>query len=115
MNNYIEYKGYRGIIDYSDQDSILYGKIMGIDDLVTFEGTSVEEIKLAFFNAVDDYLKTCKELGKNPEKEFKGFFNVRLSEKVHKLAAIKAQSEKISLNKLVDKALRKELDLNQDS
>ena len=87
---------------------------MGIDDLVTFEGTSVEEIKSAFFNAVDEYLETCNELGKNPEKEFKGVFNVRVSEKVHKLAAIKAQSEKISLNKLVDKALRKELDLKQE-
>ncbi|MBK5192896.1 MAG: hypothetical protein JJE07_06735 [Flavobacteriaceae bacterium] len=52
MNNYIEYKGYRGIIGYSDQDSVLYGKIMGIDDLVTFEGANVEEIKSAFFNAV---------------------------------------------------------------
>ncbi len=90
MNNYIEYKGYRGVIDYSDQDSVLYGKIIGIDDLVTFEGSSVEEIKSAFFDAVDNYLETCKELGKNPEKEFKGVFNVRVSEKVHKLAAIKA-------------------------
>jgi predicted HicB family RNase H-like nuclease len=115
MNNYIEYKGYRGVIDYSDQDSVLYGKIIGIDDLVTFEGSSVEEIKSAFFYAVDNYLETCKELGKNPEKEFKGVFNVRVREKVHKLAAIKAQSEKISLNKLVDKALRRELDLKQDS
>ena len=115
MNNYIEYKGYRGFIDYSNQDSVLCGKIIGIDDLVTCEGSSVEEIKSAFFNAVDNYLETCKELGKNPEKEFKEVFNVRLSEKVHKLAAIKAQSEKISLNKLVDKALRRELDLKQDS
>jgi len=115
MNNYIEYKGYRGIIDYSDQDSVLYGKIMGIDDLVIFEGTSVEEIKLAFHEAVDDYLETCKDLGKNTEKEFRGVFNVRVSEKVHKLAVIKAQSENISLNKLVDKALRRELDLKQDA
>lgn len=88
---------------------------MGIDDLIFFEGTRVQEIKSTFFNAVDDYLEICKELGKNPEKEFKGVFNVRLSEKVHKLAAIKAESEKISLNKLVDKALRKELDLKPDS
>jgi predicted HicB family RNase H-like nuclease len=73
MNNYIEYKGYRGIIEYSDQDSVLYGKIIGVDDLVNFEGTSVEEIKSAFFNAVDDYLETCKELGKNPDKEFNQF------------------------------------------
>lgn len=83
--------------------------------MIFFEGTRVQEIKSTFFNAVDDYLEICKELGKNPEKEFKGVFNVRLSEKVHKLAAIKAESEKISLNKLVDKALRKELDLKPDS
>jgi predicted HicB family RNase H-like nuclease len=73
MNNYIEYKGYRGIIDYSDQDSVLHGKIMGIEDLVIFEVTSVEEIKSALFNVVDDYLETCIELGKNPEKEFNQF------------------------------------------
>ena len=110
MKNYLEYKGYRGVVEFSDTDSVFFGKISGINDLVTFEGTSVAEIKSAFTEAVDDYLETCKEIGKKPEKEFKGSFNVRVSSEVHRLAAKKAQIEKISLNKLVDKALRKELE-----
>lgn len=71
MNNYLEYKGYRGLIEFSNVDLVFFGTIAGINDLVTFEGTSVEEIKTAFREAVDDYLTTCIELGKKPEKEFK--------------------------------------------
>lgn len=109
MNNYLEYKGYRGFIDYSSKDATFFGSIFGINDLISFEGSNVEEIRLAFEEAVDDYLETCKEIGKKPEKEYKGVFNVRVASETHRLAAKKAQARKISLNKLVDIALKKEL------
>lgn len=113
MRNYLEYKGYRGLVEFSEADSFFFGTISGINDLVTFEGASVEEIKSAFYEAVDDYLETCKEIGKSPEKEFKGSFNVRVNSEIHRLAAQKGQAEKISLNKLVDKALRRELEIEE--
>ena len=108
-SGFLTYKDYRGLVDYSDEDSTFYGKIFGINDLVTFEGASVEKLKKAFQDAVDDYLETCQEMGKNPEKEFRGQFNVRVSKKLHKLAATRAAIEKITLNKLVENALKKVL------
>ncbi len=107
MSNMMTYKGYRGQVEFSDEDSTFYGKILGINDLVTFEGASVLKLKVAFKEAVNDYLETCKELGKDPEKEYKGQFNVRVSTKLHRLAARKAMAGRITLNRFVELALRK--------
>jgi predicted HicB family RNase H-like nuclease len=109
MSNVLIYKDYRGLVEYSDEDSTFYGKIFGIDDLVTFEGSSVKELKKAFHDAVDDYLETCEEIGKSPEKEYKGQFNVRVPKQLHKLAATRAALKKITLNKFVENALKKAL------
>jgi predicted HicB family RNase H-like nuclease len=65
MKNTLEYKGYLGTVEYSNEDNCLYGKIIGIDDLVNYEAQSVEE-------SVEDYLATCKEVNKEPNKKFKG-------------------------------------------
>lgn len=109
MNNVLKYKDYRGLVEYSDEDSVFYGKIFGIDDLVTFEGSTVKELKKAFQEAVEDYLNTCEEMGKKPEKEYKGQFNVRIPKQLHRLVAIKAAATSISLNKFVENALKKAL------
>ncbi len=70
MKDTIEYKGFVGSVHFSSEDSVIYGKIEGINDLVTFEGDSVESIKIAFEEAVDDYTSLCKNLDKNPVKNF---------------------------------------------
>jgi predicted HicB family RNase H-like nuclease len=80
MKNYLEYKGYSGTVGFSAEDKIFFGKIQGINDLVTFEGTSVDELEQSFQESVLDYLETCKVLNKNPDKVFKGSFNVRVSQ-----------------------------------
>lgn len=64
MNNVLEYKGYCAKIEYIKEDEILFGKIEGISDLVTFQSDSASKIKSEFINAVDGYLELCKELGK---------------------------------------------------
>jgi predicted HicB family RNase H-like nuclease len=107
MSDMMSYKGYRGQIEFSEEDETFYGWITGINDLVTFEGTSVQELRSAFTEAVNDYLDTCKSLGKKPEKEYKGQFNVRISRELHRLAAMKATTSRISLNKFVERAIRK--------
>lgn len=66
MKNYMEYKGYHGSVKYSKPDDILYGTILGIDDLVSYEGTSVQEIENDFKTAVEDYLIFCEENDKRP-------------------------------------------------
>ncbi|MCW5907813.1 MAG: type II toxin-antitoxin system HicB family antitoxin [Chitinophagales bacterium] len=105
MENYMEYKGYIGTVSFNANDEVFYGKIHGITDLVTFEGQSVKELKKAFKDAVDDYLETCSALGKEPNKTFKGTFNVRLTAELHQKAAIAALRKSLSLNDFVKKAI----------
>ena len=117
MNDILEYKGYYASLRFSSEDEVFYGKLLGIDDLVNFEGASVKELKKAFHEAVDDYLETCKELGKEPNKTYKGTFNVRLTTDLHKQAALYAAMHNISLNDFVrtaiDYALMHKEDLNK--
>src|ERR1700744_2571785 len=105
MNDILEYKGYYASLHFSSEDEVFYGKLLGIDDLVNFEGDSVKELKKTFHEAVNDYLETCKELGKEPNKTYKGSFNVRITTDLHKEAAIFAALHNISLNDFVKTAI----------
>ena len=105
MNDILQYKGYYASLHFSSEDDVFYGKLLGIDDLVNFEGASVKELKKAFHEAVEDYLVTCEELGKEPNKTYKGSFNVRVSTDLHKAAAVFAAINNISLNDFVRTAI----------
>ena len=109
MSNILEYKGYIGRVEFSAEDKIFHGKIEFINDLVTFEATSVEELEKEFKFAVDDYLETCETLDVTPQKSFKGTFNVRITPELHKEAAFQAVKRNLSLNRLVEEALKHEL------
>ncbi|TGM85074.1 type II toxin-antitoxin system HicB family antitoxin [Leptospira bouyouniensis] len=109
MKDLMEYKGYLGSVHFDSEDEIFYGKIEGIEDLISFEGKSVNEIKKAFIESVDDYLHLCIKVKKDPEKSFKGSFNVRIPTDLHRKAYRKSLIEGISLNQLVQKAIEKEI------
>jgi predicted HicB family RNase H-like nuclease len=87
------------------EDNCLYGKIIGIRDLVLFEAQDLDAFKAAFHDGVDDYLAFCKEQGKPPEKEFSGRFNVRISPDVHRRLAIEADKHGKKLNTVVAEVL----------
>ncbi len=109
MKNILKHKGYSATVEFSAPDEIFFGKINGIRDVVTFEADSVPKLKKAFKDAVEDYLATCQQLGKDSDKELKGSFNVRVKPQIHRLAVIKSSALKISLNQLVENALEKEV------
>ena len=106
MKNLMQYKGYSAKVEYSDDDKCFFGVVLGLADSVSFEGQSIEELNSAFVEAVDDYLEMCQRIGKKPEKAYKGSFNVRINPQLHKQAAISAMSAHISLNQLVEKAVK---------
>lgn len=110
MKNFFEYKGYRGTVSFSAEDRVFFGTIHGINDLVTFEGESVNELETAFCEAVDDYLDICARFGKTPEKAYKGQFNVRISPELHRECAMRAIEEDVSMNQLVENALTRYMD-----
>ena len=99
MNDILEYKNYFGNVEYSAADEIFHGRILGITDHVTFEGDSVKSLKEDFAAAVEDYLESCAELGKEPEKTYKGSFNVRIDPQLHKQLAVYSMRRNQSLNK----------------
>ena len=103
--NSIEYKGYLGIVEFSPDDMAFYGKIHGINDLVTFEATNVEQLMSAFYEAVDDYLDICARYGKMPEKAYSGQFNVRIDSSLHRQLSINAAKQGVTLNQCVASAL----------
>jgi predicted HicB family RNase H-like nuclease len=86
MKDVLQYKDYIGSVHFSAEDGVFFGKIEGINDLITFEGTTVEEIKNSFIEAVEDYILICKQAGKIPQKSCKGNFTVRISPELHKKA-----------------------------
>ena len=101
----MNYKGYHGSIDASVEDACLFGKIEFINALVNYEGASVTEIEQAFHGAVDDYLQTCGKLNLEPEKSYKGSFNVRIGVELHKSAMICAKNQDINLNEFVKRSI----------
>lgn len=106
MNNILEYKGYYTKIEYSSEDRVLHGIIEGIGDLVTFQSTDATKIEEEFQNAIDDYLEFCEEVGKEPDKSYKGSFNIRINPDLHKKLALKAFKNSESLNQTVENAIR---------
>jgi predicted HicB family RNase H-like nuclease len=109
MKDILMYKGFMGSVHFSSADKVFHGKLEGINDLITFEGKSVSELTTAFHEAVKDYLVLCKEAGKNPERSYKGSFNVRVPAELHRKAAAKAAIMGMSLNQFVQKALEDEV------
>lgn len=105
MGNILEYKGYHTRIVFDSESKTLHGKIEGISDLVDFECASPKDAEEEFHAAVDDYIEFCKEVGRSPEKEYKGTFNVRISPELHKRIAQCAFKDDCSLNAEVEKAI----------
>ena len=109
MNNTMEYKGYVGSVEFSEEDGLFYGKVQGIRSLLSYEGTNASELVEDFHGAVDEYLTACEEEGTKPEIAYKGSLNVRLGSDLHRRAAIYALSHGQSLNSFIEAAVRDEL------
>lgn len=105
MSNLLEYKGYVGSIEFSEVDLVFYGKVQGIRSLISYEGENAKTLIADFHAAVDDYLALCEERGVEPERAYKGTFNIRISPDLHKAVAIYAYEHKKSLNSVVENAL----------
>ncbi len=109
MSKTLTYKGYDGSVEYSAEDRLLHGRILGIRDMVLYDGASIREIEKNFRGAVDEYLAFCEAEGKTPDVPFKGSFNVRISQDLHQRAALYAEEHDLKLNAVVQQALKEYL------
>ncbi len=94
----IQYKGYAGKVEFDDEADIFHGEVIGLKDVITFQGRTVDEIKQAFHDSVDDYLNFCEQLGQLPEKPFTGKFMLRISPDLHRKIYVAAKQSGESIN-----------------
>lgn len=106
MNNTMEYKGYVGSVEFSEEDALFFGKVMGVRALISYEGENAHDLVADFHSAVEDYLALCAAEGVEPEKAYKGSFNIRISPELHKQAVITATARQMSLNSFVERSIQ---------
>lgn len=107
----LKYKGYIGSVEYSEDDKCLFGKVQGLrGTLISYEGTTVDEIKADFEGAIDDYLASCKARGVEPAKPFSGKLVLRIPSELHEKVAVMAAAAGTTINELINRAIVHEID-----
>ncbi len=109
MKDIMKYKGFIGSVHYASEDRVFYGKVVGVNDLITFEGSTVNELKEGFKYMVDEHIKDCTKKNIPLQKSYKGNLNIRLSPELHKKAAYNAALRGISLNQYINDAVKEKL------
>jgi predicted HicB family RNase H-like nuclease len=107
---YLKYKGYKGSVEYSEEDNCLFGKVQGMSkDCITYEGNDVDELKADFEGAIDDYLESCKARGVEPCKPYSGTLNIRITPDIHSRIAMVAKEKGTTINAYIKSALENQL------
>ena len=107
----MEYKGYVGRVEFDDEAGIFHGEVVNIRDVITFQGDTVEHLRHAFRESVEDYLAYCKKRGEEPEKPYSGQFVTRINPGLHRRISIAATLAGKSLNAWVAEQLDKAVQL----
>lgn len=111
--DYLEYKGYRGSVEYSKVDNCLCGKVLGMSkDLILYEGSTIDELRADFEAGVDSYIAGCMADGIDPRKPYSGTLNIRISPEIHSRIAALAQEAGMTINGYIRQALEREVNLN---
>jgi len=101
----MEYKEYLGRVEYDDEAGVFHGEVIKLRDVVTFQGETVQELRRAFQESVDDYLAFCIERNEEPERPYSGTFTIRVPPELHRDAALQARLRNKSLNSWVAELL----------
>jgi len=109
MKDILKYKGFIGSVHYAAEDRVLYGKVEGVNDLITFEGSTVDELEEGFKYMVDKHIEDCTNNNLPLEKSYKGNLNIRLSPELHKMAAYNASLKGVSLNQYINDTIKKDI------
>ena len=103
----LKYKGYTGQVEFDDEAGLFHGEVLGLRDVVTFQGTSVGELTQAFEESVDDYLEFCRVRGETPDKPFSGRLMLRLPPELHRKVYTSSKQEGKSLNQWIAERLER--------
>lgn len=110
--DYLEYKGYKGSVEYSKADNCLFGKVLGMSkDLILYEGNTIDELRADFEAGIESYLAGCSSDGVEPRKPYSGTLNIRISPEIHSKIAMLAQEAGTSINAYIKQTLENQLKL----
>lgn len=108
--DFLEYKGYKGSVEYSKEDDCLFGKVQGLSkDLIVFEGQTLDELRNDFEEGIDNYLEGCLADGVEPAKPYSGKLNLRMSSDLHSRVAAFAADTGTTINDFINRAIKNEL------
>ena len=108
--DYLEYKGYKGSVEYSKEDNCLFGKVQGMSKaLILYEGQTLDELRKDFEEGIDSYIEGCKADGIEPAKPYSEKLNLRMSSELHSKVAAFVASTGITINDFINKAIKNEL------
>ncbi len=105
----LQYKGYTGSITFDEEASLFHGEVLGLKDVITFQGSAADEIVKAFRESIDDYLDFCQQRGEEPDRSFSGRMVLRLPADLHRQAHIRARAAGLSLNQWIVSRLEKSI------
>ena len=108
--DFLEYKGYKGSVEYSKEDNCLFGKVQGMSKaLILYEGNTLDQLRKVFEEGVDSYLEACKADGVEPAKPYSGRLNLRMSSELHSRVAAFVATTGTTINDFINKAIKNEL------
>jgi predicted HicB family RNase H-like nuclease len=105
----LQHKGYTGVVEFDDEANLFHGEVLHVNDVITFQGSTVDELRSAFIESVEDYLTFCAERGEDPSKPFSGQFMVRISPELHRKVSVGSHLENTSINAFVTQAVQEKL------
>jgi len=105
--NIMKYEGYVARIEYDEEDRIFVGHLAGIEDIVGFHGTTVDELETAFHESVDNYIAISEETGRPAQKPYSGKLMLRVSPDIHAAVATAAEVHGKSINQWASEVLDK--------
>jgi len=106
----VNYKGFIGSVEYDDTAETLYGSVVNATVVMSFRGSSVDELKESFHNVVDTYLEDCASRGVDPEKPYNGKITIRIPPELHRQIASKAASRRKSMNSYLESVLERDIE-----
>jgi len=103
------YRSYKGYFEYDEKADIFHGQVIGIKDVITFQGRSIDDLKIALKDSIDDYLEMCEQEGKSPDKPFSGKFSLRLPPETHSKVSQAAAAAHKSINAWITDVVKNNL------
>ena len=108
--DFLEYKGYKGSVEYSKEDNCLFGKVQGLSkDLIVYEGQTLDELRKDFEAGIDSYLEGCRVDGVEPARPYSGRMNLRMSSELHSRVAAFVAASGSTINDFINRAIKNEL------